>query len=46
MKKYAIPGLMLLVGHEVTSIAALIVATVLFIADIAAAAEKKGEFYR
>ena len=41
MKKYAIPGLMLVVGQEVVSILALIVATSMFICDIVAEKERR-----
>ena len=44
MRKYAIPGIMLLVGHEITSIFALIVTVSMFLADIASEADKKGGF--
>lgn len=39
MKKYAIPGAMLLAGHEIISIMALTVAVIMFLADIVKAAE-------
>ena len=42
MKKYAIPGMMLVFGHEVISLLALIIASVMFLSDIAAEAAKKG----
>ena len=41
MKKYAIPGLVLLIGNQVTSIAALTVAVVMFLGDIIHAAERR-----
>ena len=34
MKKYAIPGAMLLIGHEVTSLLALSIAMIMFFADM------------
>lgn len=42
MKKYAIPALLMVAGHEVISIAALIVATCMFIGDVVKTAEKEG----
>lgn len=44
MKKYAIPGILLLVGHEITSIIALIISVSMFLADIISEADKKGGF--
>lgn len=43
MKKYAIPAILLLAGHEVISILALIVATGMFLGDIVTAAKKRKE---
>lgn len=34
MKKYAIPGVMMLAGHEIVSLAAMLVAVLMFLADI------------
>ena len=45
MKKYAIPALLLVAGHEVISLVALIVATGMFIGDIFNAAEKEGRSF-
>lgn len=42
MKKYAIPAMLLMAGHEVISILALVVTTFMFIGDIFTAAEKEG----
>lgn len=44
MKKYAIPGLMLIVGHEAVSILALIVAVMMALADIIGEFNKNGGF--
>lgn len=44
MKKYAIPGTMLLAGHEIVSILALIVAAAMFLADIINEADRKRGF--
>ena len=44
MKKYAIPTVMLAVGHEIVSILALIVAAAMVIGDFINAAENKGVF--
>lgn len=41
MKKYAIPGVLLLAGHQVISLAALIVAVCMFLGDIINAAEAR-----
>lgn len=41
MKKYAIPAILLLAGHEVISILALIVATAMFLGDIVIEAERR-----
>ncbi len=45
MKKYAIPALLLVAGHEVISILALIVATGMFIGDVVKTAEKEGRSF-
>lgn len=45
MKKYAIPALLLIAGHEVISILALIVGVFMFIGDIFTAAEKEGRSF-
>lgn len=44
MKKYAIPWILLLVGHEITSIVALIITVSMFLADVVSEADKKGGF--
>lgn len=44
MKKYALPAVLLIAGHEVISILALIIASGMFICDIAATAEKERRF--
>lgn len=44
MKKYAIPTVLILVGHEIVSILALIVAAAMVIGDFCNAAERKGGF--
>lgn len=44
MKKYAIPGVMLIAGHEIISLIALIVAVIMLLADIGKAAEERGGF--
>ena len=46
MKKYAIPGVMLVAGHEVISILALIVAFAMFLTDIVDESSRKDGFYR
>ena len=45
MKKYAIPGAMLIAGHEVISILALVVAMFMFLSDIFKTAEKEGRSF-
>ena len=45
MKKYSIPAVLLLAGHEVVSILALVVATCMFLSDIVAQAEKEGRIF-
>ena len=45
MKKYAVPALLMVAGHEVISIVALIVATCMFIGDVVTAAEKEGRSF-
>lgn len=46
MKKYAIPGLFILAGHEVISILALVVAFAMFLADIIGEYSRKDGFYK
>lgn len=45
MKKYAIPAVLLIAGHEVVSILALVVATCMFLGDIVSTAEKEGRIF-
>lgn len=42
MRKYAIPGVMLVAGHEVVSLIALIVAVCMMLADLGKEIEKNG----
>lgn len=42
MKKYAIPGVMLIAGHEIISLIALIVAVCMMLSDLGGAIEKNG----
>lgn len=46
MKKYAIPGVMLVAGHEVISILAMVVAFAMFLADIIGEYSRKDGFYK
>lgn len=45
MKKYAVPALLMVAGHEVISLVALVVAACMFIGDIFNAAEKEGRTF-
>jgi len=42
MRKYAIPGVMLIAGHEIISLIALIVAVCMMLADLGKEIEKNG----
>ena len=44
MRKYAIPGVMLIAGHEIISLIALIVAVTMAVADLGGAIDKNGGF--
>ena len=41
MKKYAIPGVMLIAGNQIISIIALTTALIMFLADVVNEAERK-----
>ena len=44
MKKYAIPGVMLIAGNQIVSMIALTTAIIMFLADIVNEAERKRGF--
>ena len=44
MRKYAIPGVMLIAGHEVVSLIALVVAACMMLADLGKEINKNGGF--